>query len=338
MTHTLAVADSGFALGGARFDMWGIRVANALESDAAAHALVHTLDDYLAHGINTVAPFLQGGSTGSANPFDANGSFTRHTRREESSQTFKGRGDLEGVAVHNAHLDRLAVLIEEADARAMVVNVGVFYQVRIRQLTDEAAVIAAAQAVARWLSGKGYRNVFVDLVNEYGHPGFAEMPLCYGRSARYSADGGGELIRAFKRTAPHLPVSISDIAPRPICFPSADLVLMHSPFDPVAVRADQGREAPVVLNEWGFQEVGISSDPMNGLYTADDAHKWERTIETVRAGGGFVFYHSAWKQHLTEHGGPHFELGPEGAQPRDPHGSTPSDHWYFDLVQRLRAS
>lgn len=337
MTHLLSINRTEFALDGSQFDMWGIRLANALENDTAAAAVISVLDDYLAHGINTLAVFLQGGSTGSANPFDANGRFTRNTRRNESSELFKGRGDLDGVAARNMHLDRLALLIEEADARAMVVNLGLFYQARIRQLGDEAAVILATEETSRWLLGKQYGNVFVDLVNEYGHPGFEGMPLCYGRAGQYAPDGGEELVAAFKRAAPDIPVSISALGPRPVAFGGADLVLIHEPFPPAEVRAQAGRDLPVVMNEWGFGEVGSGRDAMNGRYTQAEVAKWEETVRQVRGGGGFAFYHSQWKQHITEEGGPHFELGPAGAQPRDPRGGEPSDHWYFDLVQKWRA-
>jgi hypothetical protein len=335
-TRRLSIVGTGFELDGAWFDMWGVRVANALENDEVTASLLRVLDDYLAHGVNTLAVFLQGASTGSSNPFDADGSFARRTRREESSDTFRGRGDLPDVALRNAHLDRLAAVIEEADSRGMAVNLGVFYQARIRQLCDEPAAIRATQDTARWLVGKGYCNVFIDLVNEYGHPGFAAMPLCYGRAAQYAPDGGAELIEAFKQLAPDIPAGISDIAPLPVVFPGADLIIIHTPFSPALARGRAGRDMPVVMNEWGFDVVGVASDAFNGRYTSEDCSKWEQTVAAVRAEGGAVFFHSPWRQHITEHGGPHFELGPEDSQPRDPRGGIPSDHWYFDLVQRER--
>lgn len=336
MTRTLSVVESGFELDGEPLDMWGIRLANAIESDAISVALVAELDDYVAHGINTFSVFLQGAATGSANAFDADGPFTRRTRREESSDMFKGRGDLEGVAERNQHLDRLAVLIEEADARAMVVNVGVFYQARIRQLCGERALLAAARQTARWLVGKGYENVFVDLVNEYGHPGFEGVPLCYGRAKRYAADGGEELLAAFHERAPDIPASISALGPEPVVFANANLVLIHHPFSPASMRAQAGRDMPVVLNEWGFGVVLPKDDKLAGLYTPRECELWQQTITTLRSEGGFVFLHSSWKQRLTDQGGPHFELGPEGVQPQEPRGGLPSDHWYFDLVGRAR--
>ena len=53
MTQTLTVEGTGFALDGAPFDMWGIRLANALETDAVATKVVDQLDSYLAYGAPT---------------------------------------------------------------------------------------------------------------------------------------------------------------------------------------------------------------------------------------------------------------------------------------------
>ena len=77
MTRTLAVSGTVFTVDGPPFDMWGIRLVNALENDHVTSCMVGVLDDYTAHGVNTFSVFLQGGSTASANPFDADGTFTR---------------------------------------------------------------------------------------------------------------------------------------------------------------------------------------------------------------------------------------------------------------------
>jgi len=202
-------------------------------------------------------------------------------------------------------------------------------------LADERAVLRATGETARWLVGKGCRNVFVDLVNEYGHGGFQSMPLCFGRSDRCASDGGEELIAAFKEAAPTIPVSISADNRRPVIFDGSDLVLIHFPSPPQEVRDQAGRDLPVVLNEWGHGEAGPQTNDLAGRYSPEDAAKWQETIRTMRDGGGFVFYHSMWKQHLTESGGPHFELGPESAQPVDGRSGQPSDHWFFDLVHDM---
>ncbi len=336
MTHTLSIDGTGFLLDTEPFDMWGIRLANALENDHVTASLIPMLDDYLEYGVNTFSVFLQGGSTGAANPFDADGAFTGNTRRHECSDFFKGRGEVEGLCERNQVMDRLARLIEEADARCIVVNIGVFYQARINQLTNDAAIVEAARNVARWLAAKDYRNIFIDLVNEYGHPGFSRRPICYGRAERNATDGGDELLGVFKAIVPHIPASISPCGNVLLDFREADLVLIHTPFPPDEVREQVGREVPVVMNEWGHGDVSTDPAVPRGLYTPEEVEKWRRTVETIRKDGGYAFYHSQWKQHLLEDGGPHFEIGPPGAQPQDPPGGQPSEHWYFEMVRRMR--
>ena len=336
MTRTLMIDGIGFTLDGQPFDMWGIRLANALESDAIALAVIRQLDEYVAHGINTFAVFLQGGSTGSANPFDADGNFSKNTRREECSETFKGRGDAEPIAKRNQVLDRLAVLIEQADARGMAVNVGIFYQARIRQLTDESAILRATENTARWLVAKDYTNVFMDLVNEYGHWRFEGIPTCYGRAERYASDGGEQLIGAFKQIAPGIPASISADSTEPVLFDNSDLVLIHAPYSAAETRTRAGRNVPVVLNEWGYRQAGGPVNTLAGTYTPACIAKWKQTIQTMRQDGGFVFLHSMWKQHLTDSGDPHFELGPADTQPNEEFGGIPSERWYFEMVKELR--
>ncbi|MFO7958536.1 MAG: hypothetical protein R6X33_15715 [Candidatus Brocadiia bacterium] len=336
MTRTLRIEGTGFTLDDEPFDMWGIRLANALENDRISASLIDVLDDYVEYGVNTFSVFLQGGSTGAANPFDADGTFTSHTRRKECSGFFKGRADVEGLCERNQVMDRLARVIEEADGRAMVVNLGVFYQARINQLTNDAAIMEATRNVARWLATKDYRNICVDLVNEYGHPGFEERSLCYGRAERHATDAGDELLEAFKAIVPHIPASISPCGNVVLDFDAADFVLTHSPFPPDEVREQVGRDVPVVMNEWGHGEIFGGPDEPVGVYTPEDVEKWRRTVETVREGGGYAFYHSHWKQHLREDGGPHFEIGPSGAQPQEPRGGEPSEHWYFDMVRSMR--
>jgi hypothetical protein len=236
MMSELTTSGPNFLMDGKPFDMWGIRVANALENDHTALDLLLALDAYVEYGINSLSIFLQGGSTGQANPFDADGSFTRNTRRNECSDFFKQRADLDGLVHRNSHMDRLRVIIHEADKRGMAVGVGVFYQARIRQLAGEDAIRAATRNVAEWIKGMGYRNVFTDLVNEYGHEGFKGIGLCYGREERCTLDGGEELLGIFKEICPDVPSGISANGPVPGEFPSGDLVYIHHLHDPNEIR------------------------------------------------------------------------------------------------------
>ena len=49
-----------FLLDGKPFDMWAIRAASASQSQELTDHLIAQLDDYLAHGVNTVSVYYMG--------------------------------------------------------------------------------------------------------------------------------------------------------------------------------------------------------------------------------------------------------------------------------------
>ncbi len=69
----LSVAGDQFQLSGEPFDMWGIRTASATATDAQCEHLVAQLDEYRAHGVNTVTVFYTGCSGASYDPFSPDG-------------------------------------------------------------------------------------------------------------------------------------------------------------------------------------------------------------------------------------------------------------------------
>ncbi len=57
-------------------------------------------------------------------------------------------------------------VLDKADELGMVVIVGYFYFGQDERLKDEAAVIAATDALTKWLLEKDYRHVLVEICNE----------------------------------------------------------------------------------------------------------------------------------------------------------------------------
>lgn len=73
------------------------------------------------------------------------------------------------------YLKRLEQILDRADELGMVVILGYFYFGQDQRLEDEAAVVRATDNATRWILGKGYRNVLVEICNEsndqsYEHP------------------------------------------------------------------------------------------------------------------------------------------------------------------------
>src|SRR5690554_5775116 len=129
--NILSVKGHFFFMDDKPFDMWGIRVASASQSEALTDHLIAQLDDYLSYGVNTIDVFIQGSSGGFSDPFLKN-----------------------GKKIEKDHLRRLKRIIEACDDRGMVVIVGIFYQRSmanldgVRNISDAEGVKNAVKTVA----------------------------------------------------------------------------------------------------------------------------------------------------------------------------------------------
>ena len=75
-----------------------------------------------------------------------------------------------------------------------------------RTLAGRDAIRGAVVNVARWIRSRGYRNVLLEISNEYRHNGF----LKWNDGAWLASDAGQvDLIRLARQTAPGLLVSTS---------------------------------------------------------------------------------------------------------------------------------
>ena len=59
---TLSIRGDRFLLDGKPFDMWGVRVASASQSDDLTRQLIANLDDYKRHGVNAISVYFMGSS------------------------------------------------------------------------------------------------------------------------------------------------------------------------------------------------------------------------------------------------------------------------------------
>ena len=154
-----------------------------------------------------------------------------------------------------AYLARVQRTIEAIDRAGAAVILGCFYQRQDQLLRDADAVRAALVNTVRWLEERGFRNVVLEVANEYGHRGF-DHPILK------THEGMAELIRLAKRTSPRLLVGASELGGRgayPAGFlehvvPASDFLLVHlnvTPLAGVAARlANLPKLAkPIVCNE-----------------------------------------------------------------------------------------
>jgi CubicO group peptidase (beta-lactamase class C family) len=188
------------------------------------------IEDYAAHGVNAFTLNLQGGMPGYEgavnSAFDANGSLRPN------------------------YLKRVERVIRACDERGVVVILGIYYQRQSKILRDEAAVKAGVVNAVRWVDDCGFRNVLIEIANEYPHGGFRHDII-------RSAKGQAALIRLAKSTSPRLLVTASgygDGKVHPEVAQVCDFLTPHwngTPVADIAARvADLKRYGkPIVCNE-----------------------------------------------------------------------------------------
>ena len=127
--------------------MWGIRVASATQNDSLTQHLVDQLDEYRAHGVNTLSTYYMGSRGRNSDPFSP-----------------------DGARIDPDHQRRTERIIREAAARRMVVVVGIFYQHAPFGLRDAEAVRRVVRNVTEAL--RPYPNVIVNIANEQNSSGW----------------------------------------------------------------------------------------------------------------------------------------------------------------------
>jgi len=154
----------------------------SFDASANTDEFVARMREYVSVGVRAFTVSLQGGYPG---------------YEGAKNSAFLKNGDLQP-----AYLTRVARLIERADALGAVIILSLYYQRQDQYLEDEGAVRAGVTKVVDWIRSKGYRNIILEIANEYGHRGFDHAIL-------RSDAGVAGLVRLAKNRYPALPVSAS---------------------------------------------------------------------------------------------------------------------------------
>ena len=229
-----------------------------LDPEVNAARFITAMDEYRAHGILAFTLNLQGGYPGYEGAINS---------------AFEPDGSLKP-----AYIRRVARVIEAADAKGMVIILGLFYQRQDQILTDEDAVRAATRNAAEWIAQKGYTNVVIEIANEYRHGGF-DHPLL-------KSDAGQiELIELARSVHPKLLVSTSGMGNArfaPMLCEAADFILLHGngtePEDYAERIAEVARYGkPMVFNEdWCFSDDsrGVADAPAKATAAFEHGASW----------------------------------------------------------------
>ena len=112
---------------------------------------------------------LQGGQAGYDHQIyglDRSNGYKYGPEKGTSVSAFRSDGSLKPEWMR-----RLERLLSAADERGMVVNLMYFYQGQDEMFDSPAAIDLAARNITDWLIEKKFRNVIVDIANEWDLPG-----------------------------------------------------------------------------------------------------------------------------------------------------------------------
>lgn len=200
------------------------------DAEANTDQFLKVLPDYAAHGVRAFTICLQGGMPGYEGALNS---------------AFEPDGGL-----RESYLARVRRVIEACDRAGLVVILGCYYQRQDQILTDETAVRSGVLHVADWIRRSGFRNVVLEIANEFDHRGF-------GHPILRTVQGQIELIRLVRARVPGLLVSTSGLGHGR--FPDAlgevvDFLLIHfngTQLDgiPARIAALRKHAKPIVCNE-----------------------------------------------------------------------------------------
>jgi hypothetical protein len=152
------------------------------DPDANTGEFVNRMREYVSLGVRAFTVSLQGGYPG--------------------YEGARNSAFLKDGSLKSGYLARVGRVIKRADELQAVIILSLFYQRQDQMLRDEAAVRAGVANAVDWIRRQGYRNVILEIANEYGHQGFNHAIL-------RSDAGMTGLIRLAKNRHPSLPVSAS---------------------------------------------------------------------------------------------------------------------------------
>jgi hypothetical protein len=321
--NQLSLQKELFLMNGKPFDMWGIRVASASQSDSLTDHLIAQLDDYRRYGINTIDVFFQGSSGGFSDPFLKN-----------------------GKAIEKGHLRRMKKILDACDVRGMVVIVGIFYQRAmanidgVREINDAEGVRNAVKAVSKAL--RGYKNLILNIANEQ-NSGY------YKRCGFFNFNDPKEIIalcKLSKSVAPEMLVGgggYDDESNATIgVSPAVDVLLFdtyhadvvnnqHSQWHYDYFTSNGVKNKPIVNVEMFGGWTGKFLPP--GVYPDEGKQEHLQDVDEAAATQGlYVHFHSnPWCQGPSIGKTTHYDLGGMGTT------DDPGIRWWFEYVRERRS-
>lgn len=139
--------------------------------DAARNteAVIQALDFYKSRGVLMIDVSLQGAQPGydpAVNGIDREYAYRAGPAKGAYVSAFRPDGSLKPE-----WLARLELLLRAANQRGMIVNLIYFHHGQDEQFASTAAIHRAAHNITDWLIARDFRNVLIDVADEYDLPG-----------------------------------------------------------------------------------------------------------------------------------------------------------------------
>jgi hypothetical protein len=129
---------------------WAYPDTGRWDAERNTREFIAAMPEWRRHGLLAFTLNLQGGSP----------------EGYSKSQPWHNSAFTAGGSLRADYCARLERIVNRADELGMVVILGYFYFGQDERLTDEAAVIRAADNATQWLLDHGWRNVLVEINNE----------------------------------------------------------------------------------------------------------------------------------------------------------------------------
>lgn len=307
-TKELEIIENAAHLGGKPIQLWGLRCVHALRERELAERLVAQLDNFTAHGLNLISIYMQPAHGG-------------HPDIQAGVNPFSEAGELDPVFAR-----RLEWVAREADARGMVILLGVITPIKDQELADEAAIQKAIEETARLLETRKIRNVIVDLLYEFDHP-----TRIYHEIFR-EPDGAAKKAKVakwFHAIAPKIEVGVTTETKSKSRkdFEGMDIQLIQK-LDPIPPNR-------YALNIESFRRDKFGDD---GIFTPEQVGDLIKELSRYRSAKnvGYVL-NSSFAQSIggPDGKGPHFDMGGYGTGPDD-RGMRIYFEWVRDNVGRYQ--
>lgn len=131
-------------------ERWAYDDTKRWDAERNVREFLAAMPSWRKHGLLAVTLNMQGGSP----------------QGYSKDQPWHNSGFTEHGELRPEFLARLERVLDKADELGMAVILGYFYFGQDERLNDEAAVIAATDALTKWLLEKNYRHVLIEICNE----------------------------------------------------------------------------------------------------------------------------------------------------------------------------